>query len=87
MTATLARAGEFRPESIGTDAWGCDYGLLRDDGTLVEAPFTYRDPRTDGVMEQVFAKRVPRTDLRDDRYPVSLVQHAVSAVCGMPLDT
>ena len=43
-------------DSIGVDAWGCDYGLLREDGSLVEPPFTYRDARTDGVMEQVFAK-------------------------------
>ena len=42
-------------ESVGVDTWGCDYGLLRADGSLVEAPFTYRDARTEGVMEQVFA--------------------------------
>ena len=42
-----------------SDGWGCDYGLLRADGSLVEAPYAYRDPRTDGMMEQVFAK-VPR---------------------------
>ena len=52
-------AAARRLESIGVDAWGCDYGLLREDGSLVEHPFTYRDARTDGVMEQVFAK-VPR---------------------------
>jgi rhamnulokinase len=59
MRAALERAYDVRFDSIGTDAWGCDYGLLARDGTLVEAPYAYRDPRTDGVMEQVFA-RVPR---------------------------
>jgi rhamnulokinase len=59
MQRALARPGVDRLESIGVDAWGCDYGLLRQDGSLVERPFTYRDPRTNGVMEEVFAK-VPR---------------------------
>jgi rhamnulokinase len=59
MQRTLAQPGVDRLESIGVDAWGCDYGLIRQDGSLVERPFTYRDPRTNGVMEEVFAK-VPR---------------------------
>jgi rhamnulokinase len=56
MRAALARCSDASLESIGVDAWGCDYGLLREDGSLIEPPFTYRDARTDGVMEQVFAK-------------------------------
>ena len=56
MRVALARCGDAPLESIGVDAWGCDYGLLREDGSLVEPPFSYRDARTDGVMEQVFAK-------------------------------
>jgi rhamnulokinase len=48
-----------RPDSIGVDAWGCDFGLLDRAGALVELPYHYRDPRTDGVMQEVFA-RVPR---------------------------
>ena len=59
MKAALAQLGDSRFESIGADAWGCDYGLLRKDGSLVEQPYAYRDSRTDGMMEQVFA-RVPR---------------------------
>jgi len=55
MRASLDRCSDARLESIGVDAWGCDYGLLREDGSLIEPPFTYRDARTDGVMEQVFA--------------------------------
>jgi rhamnulokinase len=59
MKQALSHVSESRFESIGADAWGCDYGLLRADGSLVEQPYTYRDARTDGVMERVFAK-VPR---------------------------
>ncbi len=46
-------------DSIGVDTWGIDYGLVDTSGFLLSQPFQYRDHRTDGVMEQVFA-RVPR---------------------------
>ncbi|HEV2689657.1 MAG TPA: rhamnulokinase family protein [Bryobacteraceae bacterium] len=46
-------------DSIGVDTWGVDYGLVDASGFLLGQPFHYRDHRTDGVMEQVFA-RVPR---------------------------
>ncbi len=31
--------------SVGVDTWGVDYGLLRADGTLLDRPTCYRDPR------------------------------------------
>jgi rhamnulokinase len=37
---------------IGVDSWGCDYGLLDSAGTLLGAPFHYRNARTDGIREQ-----------------------------------
>ncbi len=46
-------------DSIGVDTWGVDYGLVDAGGFLLGQPYQYRDHRTDGVMEQVFA-RVPR---------------------------
>src|SRR5438552_15445416 len=46
-------------DSIGVDTWGVDYGLVDANGFLLGQPYQYRDSRTDGVMEQVFA-RVPR---------------------------
>jgi rhamnulokinase len=55
-----AAAGGARFASIGVDAWGCDYGLLGENGELLGNPYHYRDSRTDGVMEDVFA-RVPRS--------------------------
>ena len=43
-------------DSIGVDAWGCDYGLLGERGELLGNPYHYRDARTDGIMEAVCAK-------------------------------
>ncbi|MGA8037081.1 MAG: rhamnulokinase family protein [Candidatus Acidiferrales bacterium] len=48
--------------SVGADAWGVDYALLDEQGQLLENPFHYRDARTEGVMEEVFAI-VPREDI------------------------
>jgi len=48
-----------RLSSIGVDTWGVDFALLDDRGELVGGVHAYRDPRTLGVMEEVF-KRVPR---------------------------
>ncbi|HXD17573.1 MAG TPA: hypothetical protein VN654_11210, partial [Vicinamibacterales bacterium] len=43
-------------DSIGVDAWGCDYGLLGERGELLGNPFHYRDSRTDGIMASVFER-------------------------------
>lgn len=48
--------------SIGVDSWGVDYGLIDSSGKLVELPICYRDQRTRGTMEQVFA-RMPRAEI------------------------
>ena len=49
----------IRPESIGVDTWGVDFGFFQGDGTLLESPYSYRDHRTDGMMEKFF-ELVPR---------------------------
>ena len=54
-----ARQTAGRLDSIGVDTWGVDYGLVNSQGLLQATPFHYRDHRTDGVMEQIFA-HVPR---------------------------
>jgi len=60
MQRALERYPSFeRLDSIGLDAWGCDYGLLGESGDLLGNPYHYRDARTDGVMDDIFA-RVPR---------------------------
>jgi rhamnulokinase len=41
---------------ISVDSWGVDYGLLDRKGQLLGNPTSYRDHRTDGMMEQAFAR-------------------------------
>ena len=48
--------------SVGVDTWGVDFGLLDRTGALIGNPYHYRDGRTEGVMERVFA-RVPREEV------------------------
>ena len=42
--------------SLGIDTWGVDYGLLDESDKLLNMPYIYRDSRTDGMMDSVFAK-------------------------------
>ena len=48
--------------SVGVDSWGVDYLLLDESGRRIGCPVSYRDPRTEGVMERVFG-RVPRDEV------------------------
>ncbi len=48
--------------SVGVDTWGVDYVLLDSSGQLVEPPYHYRDPRTNGMMDQV-NERMPLVDI------------------------
>ena len=52
----------IRPDSIGIDTWGVDFGFVADDGSLLGNPRAYRDPYTEGVPEKVF-RTIPRKDL------------------------
>ena len=45
--------------SMGIDTWGVDFALIAKDGTLLGAPYAYRDPHTDGMPEKYF-EIVPR---------------------------
>lgn len=58
-------------DSVGIDSWAVDYGLLDADGALLGNPVHYRDARTDGVPEQVWAT-VPPGDL----YRATGIQYA-----------
>jgi len=52
------------PASIGIDTWGVDFGLLDAKGELADLPFTYRDPRTRGAIEE-FTGLIPRERLHE----------------------
>ena len=54
-----AAGGDVRLDGIGVDTWGVDFGFIGKNGEVLGQPYMYRDARTDGVMEKVFA-RVPR---------------------------
>ncbi len=58
-------------DSVGIDSWAVDYGLLDADGALLGNPVHYRDARTEGVPEQVWAT-VPPGDL----YRATGIQYA-----------
>jgi rhamnulokinase len=49
-------------DSVGVDTWGVDFALLGRNNTLLGNPRHYRDPHTEGVMEEAFA-RVPRAEV------------------------
>lgn len=49
------RERNLRIDGIGVDTWGVDFGLLGADGSLLDNPRVYRDPRNDGSVEKICA--------------------------------
>jgi len=65
IVAGLAKAAtQFQGQiaSVGVDTWGVDFGLLARDDVLLGNPYAYRDPRTNGILEQAF-QTVPRQEI------------------------
>lgn len=60
----LRNAKDLPLKGIGVDTWGVDFGLVGAGGEILGNPYHYRDARTDGMMERVFA-RVPREKVFD----------------------
>ena len=58
--AVQASGGKAR--GIGVDTWGVDFGLIGEDGRLIEAPYHYRDSRTNGMMDKAF-ESMPKRDI------------------------
>ncbi len=58
-------------DSVGIDSWAVDYGLLDTDGALLGNPVHYRDGRTDGIAEKVWATVPP-----EELYAATGVQYA-----------
>lgn len=49
-------------DSLGVDTWGVDFALLGRGDTLLGNPRHYRDPHTEKIMEETFA-RLPREEI------------------------
>ncbi|HEX4590639.1 MAG TPA: rhamnulokinase family protein, partial [Gemmataceae bacterium] len=62
LNALRQAAGKGGVESVGVDTWGVDFALLGRNGTLLGNPRHYRDPHTEGVMEEAFQK-VPKAEI------------------------
>ncbi|WP_123040982.1 rhamnulokinase [Cohnella candidum] len=45
----------YAPATFGIDSWGVDFGLLDVRGELLGNPYHYRDPQTEGLIEEVNA--------------------------------
>jgi rhamnulokinase len=46
-----AASGGAKPEGIGLDTWGVDFGLIGRGDTILGNPVHYRDPRTEGMID------------------------------------
>ncbi|MFJ4903415.1 rhamnulokinase family protein [Streptomyces sp. NPDC088727] len=65
----LRAAGQV--DSVGIDSWAVDHGLLDADGVLLGNPVHYRDSRTDGVAEKLWATLPP-----EELYAATGLQYA-----------
>lgn len=50
---SLVDSEPFGIRSVGIDTWGLDFGLLDTKASLLEWPVSYRDLRTEGIMDAV----------------------------------
>jgi len=73
--AIAGGAGGAGLASVGIDSWGVDYGLLDETGALLGNPVHYRDARTGGAAERLWAE-VPAADL-----------YAVTGIQQLPFNT
>jgi rhamnulokinase len=60
--AACAQKGYKDVLGIGIDTWGVDFGLVGRNKILLGNPVTYRDARTDGMMESAF-KKIAREEI------------------------
>jgi rhamnulokinase len=61
-TLRLAAGAHGSLDGVGVDTWGVDFALLGRDGSLLGNPRHYRDPHTEGIMEEA-VRRVPREEI------------------------
>ncbi len=52
-----------KPESIGIDTWGVDFGCIDSDGNIMGIPYAYRDISTIGAAKRYFEDVMPAREL------------------------
>ena len=52
-------------KSIGIDTWGVDFVCIGKDDAVLRNPLAYRDPHTEGAMEQYFSTKLSREKVYD----------------------
>lgn len=60
LRVAASRCSEVK--SVGVDTWGVDFGLLGRGDVLLENPRSYRDPRSEGMLDRVL-QTVSREDI------------------------
>jgi rhamnulokinase len=72
--------------TLGVDSWAVDYGLLDEHGELLGIPYSYRDTRTDAVLDKVHAQTSP--EVLFDRHGLQLLPfttlYQLAAAQGTP---
>ena len=58
-----AEAGSRPVCAVGIDTWGVDFGLLDENGGLLDLPFAYRDSRNEQAMAEYFTYQEHRDTL------------------------
>ncbi|MCR5536518.1 MAG: rhamnulokinase [Succinivibrio sp.] len=53
----------YEIKSMGIDSWAVDYVLLNEQGKRLSVPYSYRDERTAGLIEQISEQKISASDL------------------------
>lgn len=66
-------------ESLSIDTWGVDFGLLSSTGELLANPYSYRDPQTEGSLQEIYG-RISREELFER---TGIEPAAINTICQL----